>query len=256
MDVHQPGGDLLAQLLHPSITVFEQMYRTSPTDAWFASSVSGSSPVQFEIGSYRVPQGVCLWLQNYEFSVFRPSGQDAGDFVRAEDDRFSNTIGFDLTINGTRPGSIKFQLDPSPPSVGNSAFSGACAGSTVQPVNYMPAVSRTALGARRAKAQKASGSLKMDLSPLNGSGCVNLSGGQGSSVASQGTSLLPPRRARQGAPAPNPFTFVVRESQALVLSCVIFRPLKTPIAFVQADIQGYLLQTNASEALLNRLRPR
>lgn len=247
VDVHQPGGALLTQLLHPSITIWEQMFRISPSDAWFLPTVNAANPVQFELGSYRVPSGQHLWLRGYEFSVYRQSGVDSGDFLKAEGDRFSGMIGFDLTVNGTRPASIKFQLEPTPASVGNSAFTGACAGSASQPF---------------ALAKPTGGSFKMGSPVLKygilgtGGSCVNLSGGQGSSVASQGTSLLPSRPERMGPLAPDPFTIVVKENQSLVLTCVIYRAIRSPIAFIQADAKGYLVQTNASEALMNRVRPR
>lgn len=221
IDVHEPGGDLLKQLLHPSVTVFDQIYRIQPEEGWFNSSVSPSSPVQFEIGSFRVPGGLQLWMQNYDFAIYRQSGADAGDSVRCEDDRFSGSFGFDLTVNGTRPASLLIQLDPVPSSVARGSFGSPSGGSE---------------------------------SGFAGSSFIQAS--SAGSTSSQGQSLLPPRRARMGAPAPNPFTIVVKENQNITLTCVILRPVRSPLAFVQGELQGYLMQTNASEALLNRMRPR
>lgn len=240
VDVHQPGGELLNQLLHPSITVFDQLFRIQPDDAWYAASVNAANPVQFEVGSFRVPAGVHLWIQNYEFSIYRQSGVDSGDFLRCEDDRFSGTMGFDLTINNTRPASLRMQLDPLPVATSRGGFN--CAQNTNNAVSQAPYyVSKLAAG------------FGVD---LVSSGCSGTPSTSSAATSSQGLSLLPARSARQGAPAPNPFTFVAKENALVSLSCVIFRTVRTPLAFVQAELQGYLWQSNASEAIINRMRPR
>jgi hypothetical protein len=37
---------------------------------------------------------------------------------------------------------------------------------------------------------------------------------------------------------------------------VIFRPVPSPLAFIQGEIKGYLIQTNAADVYQNRMRPR
>lgn len=221
IDVHLPGGELLQQLLHPSVTVFDQIFRIQPEEGWFNPAVSPNNPVQFEIGNFRVPRGVHLWMQNYEFAIYRQSGADAGDSIRCEDDRFNGSVGFDLTVNGTRPASILVQLDPVPATTARNGF-GAVSGSGESTVVTPGVIQSSNVG----------------------------------NTSSQGQSLMPPRSTRMGAPAPNPFTVVVKENQNISLTCVLLRPIRSPLAFVQGELQGYLMQTNASEALLNRMRPR
>lgn len=226
---HDAGGALLWELLHPSITTFDQMFRTLPDDGWYSPQVSPRRPVQFELGSFKVPFGVHLWLMGYEFAVYRQSGMDAGDYVRSEDERFSNAIGFDLTLDGKRPASLAFQLDPIDVQTSRQQFE-------PQLTSFR--------GVRGAQ-----------------SGAVNAQFNRSASnsfasTANPGTSLLPSRTRRVGPAAPAPFTYVAREGVSVALGAVIFRPVVSPLAFIQGEIFGYLVQTNMSDSLLNRLRPK
>ena len=75
------------------------------------------------------------------------------------------------------------------------------------------------------------------------------------STASPGTSLLPRRPGVQG-PRGGPFTFVVDEGASIGLNVVIFNALTSPIAAIGGRLAGYLIHTNLSSALLQRVRPR
>lgn len=229
LDVHSPGGALLWELLHPSITVYDQLYRTLPDDGWYDPVVSPARPVQFELGAFKVPAGVHLWIMGYEFSVYRPSGVNAGDYLKAEDDRFSGVLGYDLTLDGKRPASLAFQLDPLAVTRTRQQF---------EPV-LTPFRGR-------ASAQFGAVPAQFDRSVSNSF----------AATANAGTALLPARARRVGPAAPAPFTYVARENVSVALGCVIFRPMPIPVAFIQGEIFGYLIQTNASDALQQRMRPR
>jgi hypothetical protein len=231
--IHEPGGELLKQLLHPAVTVFDQMYRTLPDDGWYSPLVSPSRPVQFELGAYKVPSDVHLWMMNYEFAVFRQSGVDAGDFVRSEDERFSGVMGFDLTVDGRRPASLLFQLDPISVQTTRQQFEPIIGQSTPSRLSAVAQISGTVPAQFNRAAATAF-----------------------ASTANAGTSLLPARSRRQGAPAPAPYTVVVKGGQSVALGCVIFKTVPSPLAFVQGEITGYLLEANQSYALINRMRPR
>ena len=71
----------------------------------------------------------------------------------------------------------------------------------------------------------------------------------------QGQSLLPARAEREGS-AVGPFTIVLREQSRVQLNAYVLRPVKQPLVFLEGRIAGYLLGTQAGEALLNRQRPR
>lgn len=217
--VHQPGGDVLLQLKHPAFTTFEQLYRRLPREGWFSPRVNPQRPIQFELGSYTVPKDNAVWLTDYSFSVFRPSGIDAGDFQEAERGRFSNQLGFDLTIGNSRPGNIMYQLDPQPVQTDRTAFERVVS-------------SRAPVGEFN---RAASNSF--------------------ASVAGQGTALLPVRRAVQGPPQ-GPFTFVVGPGRVIALSCVIFRRVRAPISCIQGRIAGFQITNTLSDSILQRLRPR
>lgn len=229
IDVLLPGGDLLKQFLHPSITILDQLFRTLPEDTWYSPTVSPTQPVQFELGSFKVPPGVQLWIQNYDFAIFRQSGADPGDFVRCEDERFSGCLGFDLTLDGKRPASLSFQLDPQQAVVSRQQF-------------------EPPLTTFRGRRGPQTGAVPAQFNRSN----VN----SFASTANPGTSLLPARPGRIGPEVPNPFTYVARENVSVALSCVIFRPIPSPVVFIQGEIKGYLIQTNAADAFQNRLRPR
>jgi len=217
---HQPGGNILLNLQHPAFTTVEKLFRAQPEEGWFDPDLSPESPVFFQLGAYKVPKGMTLWLFDYEGTVYRPSGVDPGDFIEAERGRFSNQLGFDLTIEGNRQGDISYQLIPQPVQVGNMSFDPPI-GDPRQPANVF----------NRA------------------------SSGSFASTAGVGTSLMPPRRAVQGAEG-MPFTFIVGQGASVEITCVIFNTVRSPLAAIQGRLAGYTINNQFSSALLNRMRPR
>lgn len=218
--IHEPGGDILRQFVHPeAFTIYEQEYRTLPEDSWFDPNVSPKRPVQFELGAFEVPKNQHLWLFDYEFSVFRLSGVDAGDIVQAENGRYSGVMGFDLNFSGKRLTNILFQLDPIPSVLARPTFNPPTGGRAV-PSQFNQAAAQSF-----------------------------------AANSSQGLSLLPVRSNKMGARGA-PFTLVAREGDRVSMNCVIFKPIPSPIAAVQARSAGYLIHSQISNTLINRLRPR
>lgn len=222
---HQPGGDLLSGLQHPAFTTFERLRRKLPEEGWFSPNVDPRHPIQFAIDAFTVPKGMALWLFDYEFSVYRPSGVDPGDFIRAENGRFSNQLGFDINISGRRPNNLSYQLDPSPVTLDRPGFEAPIGSS---PIGAGPA----ATGA-------------FDRSSANSF----------AASTNAGTSLLPARPNVQGA-RDKPFAFIVGEGAVVQLNCVIFNTIRAPLAAIEGRQAGYLIHTNTSTALLQRVRPR
>lgn len=216
-----PGGELLTKLLHPTITCVEQLYRKLPEDSWFLPTTSPSRPVQFELGSYEVPSGQMYWLFDYRFKPYEMSGTDPGGFRPVESGRFSDRLGFDLTVNGHRVSQLLYQLDPTPVVLARQQYR-----------------SSTVVGRR------------VPQSAFDSADANNFA-----AATSQGTSLLPQRDERQGAES-GPFTIVCREGQRVSLSCVIFKPIPVPLGAMEGRHAGFLLHTQVSEILLNRLRVR
>lgn len=220
--VHEPGGSPLSvHLLHPGFTIFERQFEVEQDEGWFSSQVSPTRPVSFELGAFRVPKSNALWLMDYEFQVLRPSGIDPGEFVVAEAGRYLSQVGFDVTINNTqRQGNIQYQLVPQPAANTRATFA--------PPVGSPTGAGSGAFGASV--------------------------GGSFGSTASPGKSLLPVRSSVQG-PRNGPFTFVIEEGSTIALSAYIFRPFLSPVAAILGRMAGWMLQTNVSNALIQRMRP-
>jgi hypothetical protein len=216
---HEPGGSVLRIFQHPAFQTLERLFRVLPEEGWFSSTVRPDNPVQFPVGSFEVPKNMALWLFEYKFNIYRFSGVDAGDFVLAEDGRFADAIGYDVTVSGRRPANIQYQLDPIPVSFSRPQFDAK-------------------IGQQSTAAQ------------FNRNSAPNFA-----ATASPGLSLLPMRKEVMGA-SNGPFTFVVKEGDTVNLNAVMWRPFQTPVACLEGKLAGYLMQIQVSEALVNRLRPR
>lgn len=220
--VHLPGGDVISELQHPAFTTFERLRRKLPEEGWFDPDLNADNPVQFQIESYEVPSNTALWLFDYEFAVYRPSGIDPGDFIKAELGRFSNQLGFDINVGGRRQGDLSYQLDPDAVTLGRASFENPTGSS-------FRVATTTAFNSSAANSYAAATNI--------------------------GTSLLPVRRAVQG-PEGHPFTFVIGPGNRVALNCVIFNTILSPLACIEGRMAGYLIHDLVSESLLNRVRPR
>jgi hypothetical protein len=217
--VHEPGGDIARGFAHDAFTIYEQLYRVLPDASWFSPNVNSQHPVQFEIGAFTVPSNMHLWLFDYEFSIFRQSGVDAGDIMPAEEGRFSGIMGFDLNFSGRRLSNILFQLDP-------------------VPVQITPPTFQPPIGGRAVSSQ------------FDAAAAQSFAATSG-----QGLSLLPVTSRRYGA-RDAPWTLVAKQGDRVSLNVVIFKPVPTPIVTIQGRSAGYLIHANASSSLIERLRPR
>lgn len=206
--VVQAGGDLASQILTNSTVAFEELYRALPEEGMFDPSVSRSNPFAFTLGAYTVPDNMALLVFNLRPDVYRFSGIDPGDYVPVEPRRFGSIMGFDLTIAGAHQGQVNFQIEPVPiQRTSEQAFQ---SNSKTAPVANAGDFARARAG--------------------------SLAVGQGSSQV-----LLPQRPTRFGAPDPIPFTLFALPGQSVEAKCVIFRPMPTPIAFIEFDITGVLV---------------
>ena len=222
--VLQAGGQALFAQQSPIFNTIERLRRSLPEEGWFEETMSPDKPYIWTILSYEVPEGQSLWLTDYEFSVGRQSGIDAGDFVYAEDGRFSGVMAFDVNINGlTRTNNLAYGLDPQPIPLDRQEFDVPVRGIIIE-AGATPAEFSTAAAQSFA------------------------------SPAGVGNSALPVRPNVQGA-RKGPFTLVVGENNTVVLRGIVFRPVRTPIAFVEARFGGFTLHTNLSETLIERMRP-
>ena len=219
---HEPGGATVDDLLHPAFQMVDHLFRALPEDSWFDPNVSPSRPIQMELGVFTVPKGTAFWMFDYEFRIFRMSGVDPGDFIPAEDGRFGGVMGFDLNFSGRRMSDLLFQLDP------------------VSVLTQRPTFEL----------------FPFRIGDIASSAQFNRSAAQSFAAnASPGLSLLPVQLQRYG-PRNGPFTLIAPEGTQVSLNCVIFKPVPSPLATIQGSTRGYLIHTQVSSELINRVRPR
>lgn len=207
------GGALGTLLVHPMVESFEQLYRRLPEEGMFAPDVSPERPFAFELGAFKPPAGFDLLLFDLRPDIYRFSGVDPGDTVPVESRRFSSILGFEITIDQKHPGNVQFQLDPIPIQREQQAFT----------PQIVPGFS----GGEAATSVPQS---RFDIAASSSF----------SNAAGAGLALMPQRPTRYG-PLSIPFTLYVRQNQTVQVRCVVFRPIPSPIAFVEYDIAGLLL---------------
>jgi hypothetical protein len=215
------GGLLTSLIQHPSTLAFERLYRRLPEEGMFDSSVTPQNPFTFELGAFQVPGSFSLLLFDLIPNIFRFSGLDPGDFIPIERERFSSILGFSLTVDQRFVGNVEFELDPIP--IQRQALQ---AFKTTNTINPQATIADFAIGRANSFANSAAAA----------------------------TGLLPQRPRRYGAPS-IPFTLIANSSQTVQASCVVFRPIPTPIAFIEYSISGLLLPSTWTDAALKIISP-
>ena len=214
------GGQLNSKILHPTAVPFEQLYRRLPEEGMYDANVSSSKPFVFELGAFTVPDKMSLMIFDMRPDIYRFSGVDSGDFLPIETRRFGSIMGFDLTVDQRRQGNVQFEIDPAPiQRTSSQAF---------QDNNIKPQFNQG----------------QFELGKAN----------QFGSAAGVGTALLPQRPERFGALSV-PFTIFARSKQTVQVRCVIFKPLPSPIAFVEYDIAGMLVPEQWTNNMLEAIKP-
>lgn len=215
------GGNLVADILHPGIVPFEQLYRRLPEEGMYNPGVSPQNPFVFELGAFTVPPTRALLLFDIRPDIYRFSGVDPGDFVPVENRRFGSLMGFDLTVDQQRTGEVAFQLDPVP-------------------------IVRTS--------QQAFVSNNTNAPTFNTTQQAIGEANEFGSTAGAGIGLLPQRPERYGALS-IPFTIIARSRQTVQARCVIFRPIPTPIAFIEYDLAGVLVPETWIDNMAEATKP-
>jgi len=226
--VQLAGGQLNALMVDPSIQPFEQLYRRLPEEGMYNPAVSPSRPFAFELGAFRVPNNFTLVLFDLRPDIYRLSGVDPGDYVPVEARRFASIMGFEVTVDQKHPGNLLFQIDPVAIQVTSQQA-------------YTPAVQLFQLDAlNQVNVPQAAFNIAAASSFANAAGA--------------GTGLLPQRPTRYGA-LDVPFNLIARSSQTVQVRCVIFRPIPSPIAFIEYDIAGILVPDPWYEAMVDCSKP-
>lgn len=216
------GGDLLNQIQHPKSIVFERIYRRQPEEGMFDAQVSPSRPFVFELGAYRVPPQMSLLIFDLRPDIYRFSGLDPGDYAPVAARRFGSVVGFDITIDNNHLGNLEYELDPVP-------------------------IQRTSTQAFRNRNPD---------DPFQEQASLNIGfSNRFANAAGSGQSLQPQRPIRFGAPAPVPFTLIAKSDQVVQVTCSIFRPFPSPIAFFEYGISGVLVPAKELDIMLKAIQP-
>ena len=215
------GGQLNSKILHPTAVPFEQLYRRLPEEGMYDPAVSPSNPFTFELGAFTVPDLMSLMIFDMRPDIYRFSGVDSGDFLPLETRRFGSIMGFDLTVDQKRQGNTKFEIDPAP--IQRTSSQAFINNNTTQPTFNQG---------------------QFEVGKAN----------QFATVAGVGTALLPQRPERFGALSV-PFTIIAKSKQTVQVRCVIFRPIPSPIAFIEYDIAGMLVPEQWTNNMLEAVKP-
>lgn len=217
----EAGGDLYSQTLHPGIIPFEQLYRRLPEEGMFSLSVSPSNPFAFELGAFQVPSKMALLIYDLRPDIYRFNGVDPGDYLPIEARRFGSLMGFDLTIDQQRKGEVQFEIDPVP-------------------------IQR--------QSQQAFPNQNLNQPSANTSQQAVAEFSSFANPSGAGNALLPQRPTRFGA-LNIPFTLWASSGQTVQVRCVIFRPVPSPIAFIEYDIGGVLVPQYWADNMKEIIKP-
>lgn len=240
------GGALSGLLMHPDFVPFERIYRALPQAGLLTAS--RSRPLQFTLGAFTVPASMSLLLAEYRFRPYRFDGLVPGDAVPFEDYRLSQEIGNDVTVQGqSRPGNIFVQIIPAEPPAISPASNPTVTGGILFPPLRVEEVALTSVAGYPVTAQ-----IALSAPLLNPDTTQN----PRQFVSSlSGAALFPQSPASAEGPSRLPFTYYVRESQSVVLTVGIFAPVRTPVAFFEGVVSGYLLPVNTMAAMMEAMRP-
>jgi len=229
--VQLAGGALNTLLVHPEVTPFEFLYRRLPEEGMFLPSVSPSNPFTFELGAFRVPDTFCLLLIDLRANVFRFSGVDPGDTVPVESQRFSSIMGFLPTVDQRQLANLTYQLDPVPIQTFQEAFTPPIGG-----IAELPPALANAFG-------------------VQNNSRFNLAAATSFATAAGAGDQLQPQRPRRYGPLGVPFTLIVRPGATFQVRCVVFRPVPSPIAFIEYDIAGMLMPELWLNTMMECMKP-
>lgn len=223
------GGAFQNQLVHPEIIPFERLYRILPDEGMFLEQVTPEQPFTATLGSFRVPGRQTLIVTDFRPDIYRFSGVSAGDTVPVEARRFGSIMGYDITIDGRHPGNLEMQIDPvliTQPQV----FA------QIQGLNVENFALLASMGVPPFARYDAAASTSFG------------------STAGAGQSLLPQRPTRYG-PLSMPFSLYVKSDSIIEVRVVIFHPIPSPIAWIEADLAGMLVPSLWIESLTECAKP-
>jgi len=220
------GGALNNVLTDESVKPFEYLFRRLPEQGIHDPGVSFERPFKFLLGEFRVPRQMILMLFDLRPDIYRFSGIDPNDAVPFEARRFATQLGYEVAIDGNHPGELRFELEP---------IARQFAGTSLSVTNDVDALENPGFLPPNAAFEQAR---------------ANRFG----TAAGSGFSTLPQRPFRYG-PESLPLTLLVKEGQTFSSFAIFFKPVLSPVAFIEWDMAGLLAPKNMVLELLRIMRP-
>lgn len=247
--VHLAGGEVVSKLLAKSFMPFERLYRKEvPAGAYL--NASANSQVTWELGAFAVPDNQALIVADYRFAAYR-LGAASGDPIPLEPERLSTSLGYIIGGRSMAQLNAQLQLIPTPPQGQQQQVLNQNA--LQVPWSPLPTPTGLALsfgfGLTGPSSQPAGSFPGYPENPT----VFNQAAGAVPSP-STGSPVLPQTSVRVGA-RDMPFTLYFESSDSVQLLATVYKPLSTPLAYVEGQIGGFLVNGNTLEALLQGVRP-
>jgi hypothetical protein len=233
MLVHQPGGQIVEQLVTEDFEPWQREFRTLPEEGMFLPGLDPDHPFMFTVGSYTVAKSRTLWIVDYDTGVLMPDPIDPHGYRLGEDGRFSGVMGFRMTVAERDAGDVAYQLEPVPRPIARQEFEPVLLPTSAVQATFGPVPGTVATIDRFAR-----------------SAAMSFASPAGSGSSLRGPSRVPP------GPRNRPWLRTVDSGDTVAVRCTIYRRISAPIAGIYAMIAGYLVPTLTSDAILERMRPR
>jgi len=247
------GGALASHLLHPDVVPFQRVYRKLPSPGLYVAT--RNKPYQAIMGAFTVPPELTLALQGAVIRPYRFDSLAPGDAVPLERRRLSLSLAYDLNFsNMARKGNISAELIPAPDDQANNV---AFPNLPSQGTGFAPLPTVSPNGGSSVPALTTAYTVAAGQGTPNGAPAqaTPVSPGQYVITASAGGALLPQTQDPKQGPVDMPFTYLVEEGTSVTLWLAAFAPVRIPLAFVEAELTGYLIAKQSLTALLQRMRP-
>lgn len=214
------GSAIEKVALNPQLQPLEQLWSVEPNDSWYDNIRSPANYTRVEIGNYLVPTGQAFLLLDFDFCPFGPTGHGAFESAPIAEGHLTGSLGYALEINGTTPGQMHFELEPTPSNFQQRRF-------RPQPNVQIPLTERVAADYQRTLATSYA-------------------------AATFGTNLLPVRSGRTGA-RHVPWSALAVEGNNISLTALIYRPIPFPLTMIRGRIMGYTGSFKLIKQLLSEL---
>lgn len=212
--VRMVATSLSSRLQAQRLPTFVRSFRTSGDTSLYDPSISRNRPIQFDIGSFAVPQTQTVLLTNFVLKIATFSGVAGGDVEYMDPGSLSTRMGFSFKVNSQQP-QINGALALAPVPLLADTEGIVSTGSGRNPTT-------TVFTRASAKAYGMASASGQFLIPYNGIALADPIG---------------------------PFTLVANQGQVVSMGVFCFSSLVRPVAFFEAAFQGTIVPTRLAQQL-------